>query len=154
MEFLSNDEYENEKSQPDSSSNEGETFNSEDKKPREFFAYWKVAGENLKLKLTTPATLELEKKYRKNLISLIGDEDNIPPLTTMLQVIHAAAEPWKHGMKMKHITDYYEKYIQEGGTQLNLYVDVYMKIFMVSGFFSNSMVEDMEDSMEQVQKKM
>lgn len=154
MEFLSNDEYENEKSQQDSLGNEGEAFKSEDKKPREFFAYWKVAGENLKLKLTTPATLELEKKYRKNLISLIGDEDNIPPLTTMLQVIHAAAEPWKHGMKMKHITDYYEKYLQEGGTQLNLYVDVYMKIFMVSGFFSNSMVEDMEDSMEQVQKKM
>jgi len=50
--------------------------------------------------------------------------------------------------------NYYDKYCSEGGTQLNLYVDVYLQVFMVSGFFSTSMVEDMEDSMERVATKM
>ena len=83
---------------------------------------------------------------------MLGDEDNIPPLTTMLQVIHAAALPWKHGIKLKNIIEMYDRYQEQGGTQLNLYVDVYLQIFMVSGFFSDSVVEDMEDSMEKVQE--
>ena len=154
MNYIENEEYES--NNQGASQTEGDTGLNEEKtsKPVKAFAFWEVAGEKLKLKLTTPATLELEKKFRKNLISLIGDEDNIPALTTMLQIIHAAAEPWKHGLKLKHITDYYEKYLEEGGNQLSLYVDVYMQVFMVSGFFSTSMVEDMEDSMGQVQKKM
>lgn len=126
----------------------------EHKSARPAFATWDVGNESLKLKLEINETMELEKKFRKNLISLIGDEDNIPPLTTMLQIIHAAASPWKHGLKFKDIVSYFEKYRAEGGTQLNLYVDVYLQVFMVSGFFSTSMVEDMEDSMEQVAKKM
>ena len=62
----------------------------ERKKKRPAFVFWDIGNESLKLKLTTPQVLELEKRYRKNLISMLGDEDNIPPLTTMLQVIHAA----------------------------------------------------------------
>lgn len=126
----------------------------EHKKARPAFAYWEVGKERLQLKLITPEIIELEKKFRKNLISLIGDEDNIPPLTTMLQIIHAAATPWKHGIKLKDVMNFYDKYCSEGGTQLNLYVDIYLQVFMVSGFFSTSMVEDMEDSMERVATKM
>jgi hypothetical protein len=126
----------------------------EHKQKKPIFAYWEIGDEKLKLKLTTPQTLELEKKYRRNLISMLGDEDNIPPLTTMLQVIHAAAEPWKQGLKLKHVMELYDRYVdQYEGSQLKLYADVYIQIFMVSGFFSNSMVEDLTDSMESVQKK-
>ena len=108
----------------------------------------------LKLKITTEQTLELEKKYRRNLIGMIGDEDNIPPLTTMLQVVHAAAVPWQHGIKLKDIISLYKKYQEKGGTQLNFYVDVYIQTFMVSGFFSSSMVEDVSDEMKKIQENM
>ena len=114
----------------------------ERKKKRPAFVFWDIGNESLKLK----------KRYRKNLISMLGDEDNIPPLTTMLQVIHAAALPWRHGIKLKNIIELYDKYQEQGGTQINLYIDIYMQIFMVSGFFSDSVVEDMEDSMEKVQE--
>ena len=124
----------------------------ERKKKRPAFVFWDIGNESLKLKLTTPQVLELEKRYRKNLISMLGDEDNIPPLTTMLQVIHAAALPWRHVIKLKNIIELYDKYQEQGGTQINLYIDIYMQIFMVSGFFSDSVVEDMEDSMEKVQE--
>lgn len=152
MNFVDNETFEQQEEITEQNSNV--VSMEERKKIRPAFAYWKVGEEQLQLKLTTPEILELEKKFRKNLISLIGDEDNLPPLTTMLQIIHAAATPWKHGIKLKDIMNEYEKYTAEGGTQLNLYVDVYLQIFMVSGFFSTSMVEDMEDSMEQVARKM
>lgn len=153
--FVDINEYENEEKQAEEETGTGDTkviSMEERKQKRPAFAFWKAGKENLKLKLTTPQVLELEKRYRKNLISMIGDEDNIPPLTTMLQVIHAAALPWRHGIKLKNIIELYERYQEQGGTQLNLYVDVYLQIFMVSGFFSDSVVEDMEDTMEKVQE--
>lgn len=48
----------------------------------------------------------------------------------------------------------YKKYQEKGGTQLNFYVDVYIQTFMVSGFFSSSMVEDVSDEMKKIQENM
>ena len=151
--FVSNDAYE----QNDLKEKEGEETGGkvvsleEQKKKRPAFTWWKVGDKSLKLKLTTDQVMELEKRYRKNLLSMLGDEDNIPPLTTMLQVIHAAAQPWTHGIKLKNIIEMYDRYQEQGGTQINLYVDVYIQIFMVSGFFSESVAEDLSDSMERIQ---
>ena len=117
-------------------------------------AFWKIGDEEVKLKLTTPQTLELEKKFRKNLITLMGDENNIPPLTTMLEIIHAAAVPWNHGIRLKNVMDLYEKYMEAGGKQMNLYVDVYLQIYMVSGFFSPTVAEEMSDTMKKIQEDM
>lgn len=154
--FLNNEAYENNTETASvAAESTGNIANIEEKKQmRPAFATWKIGDQELKLKLTTPQTLELEKKFRKNLISLIGDEDNIPPLTTMLQIIHAAAVPWQHGIKLKDIMNSYDQYMAAGGTQMNLYVDVYIQIYMVSGFFSPAMVEDMSDTMTKIQENM
>ncbi|MEQ2632580.1 DUF6096 family protein [Roseburia inulinivorans] len=153
MEFINNDQYEDDKKEMDQ--DEKVVSMDEKKNMRPQFAYWEIdENTKLKLKITTEQTLELEKKYRRNLIGMIGDEDNIPPLTTMLQVVHAAAVPWQHGIKLKDIISLYKKYQEKGGTQLNFYVDVYIQTFMVSGFFSSSMVEDVSDGMKKIQENM
>lgn len=152
MNFVDNEEY-----MEDEQAEQGENVVSfqEKEKEKSAFATWEISPKkSMKLKLTVPETMELEKKFRKNLLSLIGDEDNLPPLTTMFQVIHAAAIPWNHGVKLKHVMEMYEKYLQHGGSQLKLYAEVYIQIFMVSGFFSSSMVEDLSDSMERVKENM
>lgn len=163
MEFINNEAYENnglegvmETDNAVRATGAGNIVNMEEKKQmRPAFAIWKIGdAEEVKLKLTTPQTLELEKKFRKNLITLMGDEDNIPPLTTMLQVIHAAAVPWNHGIKLKNVMDLYEKYMEAGGTQMNLYIDVYLQIYMVSGFFSPTVAEEMSDTMKKIQEDM
>ncbi|MDD3415482.1 MAG: DUF6096 family protein [Lachnospiraceae bacterium] len=153
--FIDNDEYENDENQSNETPEGGNVVSIESKKAiRPAFAYWEVGDKKLQLKLITSEIVELEKKFRKNLINLLGDEDNIPPLTTMFQIIHSAALPYNHGIKLKDIMNFYDKYQMNGGTQLNLYVDVYIQIFMVSGFFSSSMVEDVTDSMERVRENM
>lgn len=154
--FLNNEAYENDAEMAagveESTTN---IVNIEEKKQmRPAFAFWKIGDEEVKLKLTTPQTLELEKKFRKNLITLMGDENNIPPLTTMLQIIHAAAVPWNHGIRLKNVMDLYEKYMEAGGTQMNLYVDVYLQIYMVSVFFSPTVAEEMSDTMKKIQEDM
>lgn len=123
-------------------------------KPRELFAFWKVGGTNHKLKLIPSAITSLERVYRCNLISLMGDMDNLPTLTTMLQVAHAAMEKWQHGLKLKDVEHMYDTWIAEGGSMLQFYVEVYMKIFSVSGFFSSTMAEELSETMDEAAQKM
>ena len=124
MEFINNDQYEDDKKEMDQ--DEKVVSMDEKKNMRPQFAYWEI-DENTKLKLK---------------------------ITTMLQVVHAAAVPWQHGIKLKDIISVYKKYQEKGGTQLNFYVDVYIQTFMVSGFFSSSMVEDVSDEMKKIQENM
>lgn len=150
-EMVSMEEYENSQRQEE---NTVLPFGEEKTKKKEFFATWQVGGEDYRMKLRTPEQLELEKIYKRNLFSLIGDADNLPPLSTMLQITHAAMKPYHHGIKLRDVENLYSRYIEEGGSMLQYYVDVYMRIYAVSGFFSSSMEEDLSQSMEKISKEM
>ena len=149
--MVSMEEYENTQRQEDTAP---APFTREETKKKELFAIWQVGGENYRMKLRTAEQLELEKIYKRNLFSLMGDADNPPPLSTMLQITHAAMKPYHHGIKLKDVENLYSRYIGEGGSMLQFYVDVYMRIFAVSGFFSSSMEEDLTQSMEEISDKM
>ncbi|RGY95227.1 DUF6096 family protein [Clostridium sp. AM58-1XD] len=118
-----------------------------DRKKKMPFAYWKVGDTEYKLKLTTEQVCKLEEKYRMNLLNLLTG-GNIPALGIMLTVIQAAAAPWNHGVKYKNLQLAFDKYVEEGGTQLTLFSDVVMQILMVSGFFTENQREEMTEKME------
>ena len=120
------------------------------KKARVPWAIWKVGGREYKLKLKTPEIMELEKKYKTNLMNIMGSgEGGMPALTVMLDITHAAMKAYEHGIKMQDLIAIYDKYEEEGGSQLEFYTKVYMNIFAVSGFFSNSLTEQMQNSLEE-----
>lgn len=148
--FIDDEQYENKENVANGDQEQDNIVDmSERKKIRDQFAHWTIGDRTYNLKLRVADQLELEKKFRKNLLSLMGDEDHLPPVTTMLQVIHAAAAPWQHGLKLRDIHGMYEDYLQNGGNMLELYTRVYLPIFTVSGFFSSSMAEDIEYSLEE-----
>lgn len=114
------------------------------------WAIWAVGGREYRLKLTTPKIMELEKKYKTNLMNIMGTGDGgMPALTVMLDVAHAAMEKFEHGVKLQDVIKLFDKYEDEGGSQLEFYTKVYMNIFAVSGFFSTSLTEQMQDSLEE-----
>ena len=114
------------------------------------WAIWAVGGREYRLKLTTPKIMELEKKYKTNLMNIIGaDKGGMPALTVMLDITHAAMKAFEHGIKMQDVINLFSKYEAEGGSQLEFYTKVYMNIFAVSGFFSTSLTEQMQDSLEE-----
>lgn len=125
-----------------------------EEKPRELFAYWKVADEKYKLKLTPDEIMELERVYKRNLVNLMGDMDHMPSLTTMLQITHAAMKKWHHGVKLQHVKELYDKYITGGGSQLQFYVEVFIKIYAVSGFFSSAMATEIAETMDEAAAEM
>lgn len=113
------------------------------------FLFWNVGKKTYQLKLTTKTICELEQRYRKNLMNIMGTgEGGMPPLTTMIDITQAAMKEWHHGIKKDDVFKIYDKYIEKGGSQLGFYMDIYMKIFTVSGFFPKSVNEDMKNAFE------
>ena len=126
----------------------------DNEKSTKHFAVWTVGGESFRLKLRTTEIKVLEAKYKMNLISMVRGADSLPPVTVMLDVTFSAMKPWNHGLKEKDAEGLYQKYIDEGGDQISFFTDVFMEIFLVSGFFPKAVAEEMQTSLEEMRKEM
>lgn len=107
---------------------------------------WLVGGTEYKMKLTTDKITTLENKYHMNILRLVTAND-IPPLSTMLTIAQAALLPWQHGMKFEKVKGLYDKYVDEGGNQMDFYSRVIIPTLSVSGFFT-------EDQRESIMKNL
>ncbi|GFH96025.1 hypothetical protein IMSAGC003_02577 [Lachnospiraceae bacterium] len=122
---------------------------------RKLFALWEVGGQSYKLKLKTSAIVELESKYKTNLMNIMGSgQGGMPALSVMLDVAHAAMKDWNHGITKNGVMDIFNRYIEEGGSQLSFYMTVYMEIFTVSGFFSVNLSNQMGEALQEAQETM
>lgn len=122
---------------------------------RKPFALWEVGGQSYKLKLKTPAIVELESKYKTNLMNIMGSgQGGMPALSVMLDVAHAAMKDWNHGITKNGVMDIFNRYVEEGGSQLSFYMTVYMEIFTVSGFFSVNLSNQMGMALQEAQETM
>ena len=121
---------------------------------RKPFQVWQVGGESYRLKLDTAGISELEQRYKTNLMNVMGTGNGgMPALSVMLDVTHTAMKKYHHGIKRDQLNTLFDKYIDEGGSQLNFYTEVYMGIFTVSGFFSTSLANQVEGAMEEASKE-
>lgn len=137
--------------------NEGENVMEEKavkapEKRRVPFAYWTVGGKDYKLKLTTATICQLEDKFKTNLLNLLSSYGGLPPLAVMLTVIQGAMKPWEHGIKYTDVQRLFDKYCEEGGTQLTLMTDILMEIYKVSGFFSVDQQVAMDQKLEEAKE--
>lgn len=136
--------------QQDQEMEQGEKAPEQKRKP---FALWEVGGKSYKLKLRTNAIVELETKYKTNLMNIMGTgQGGMPALSVMLDVAHAALKDWQHGITKNEVHSLFEKYVEEGGSQLSFYMSVYMEIFAVSGFFSVNLSNQMAEAMTEAKE--
>lgn len=112
----------------------------EKKKRRKAYHYWAVAGQEHRLKLTTGMIEKLENKYRTNIMMLVSN-DGLPPLSVMLTILQAAISPWEHGVSYEDVKRLYNKWVEDGGNQMELYTNVLMPTLAVSGFFTANQAE-------------
>ncbi len=135
---------------PTSLNNESEAVN---ETKRKAFALWEVGGSTYRMKLTTAAICDLEDKFKTNIMNLIGDEKSIPPLSTMLYIVHAAMKDYHHGIKLDDVKSFYDTYLTEGGSLVSFFIDVFMPIYQVSGFFTESLEGKMNEQRERAKKE-
>ena len=70
-------------------------------------------------------------------------------LSIMLTIIQAAIAPWEHGIAYQDVQKLYDRWLEEGGNQMELFTEVLMPTLAVSGFFTEkqaaSMMENLKD---------
>ncbi|MFR2528933.1 MAG: DUF6096 family protein [Clostridium paraputrificum] len=120
---------------------------------RKQFAIWEVDGEEYKLKLKTSTLCDLEEKLGTSLINVLGN-GNMPALKIMLTITHYAMKDYNSNIKFKDVQNLFDKYLDEGGNQLEFFSNVVMDIYKVSGFFTEAQTEMMEEKQERAQEIM
>lgn len=75
--------------------------------------------------------------------------DDMPALSVMLTIIQAAMLPWEHGIKYENILNLFDKYVEEGGSQVDLYKDVVIPTLAVSGFFTQKMATEILEATDE-----
>lgn len=125
---------------------------SEKKSIKKPFEIWTVKDVEYKLKLSTEAIIELEKKLNCNLLKIL--DGGLPSLQIMAMLIHSALKKYNHGISLSNVNDILDDYFDEGGSQIDLFQNVIIPIFNVSGFFTPAMVEAMEYKMKEADEQM
>lgn len=125
-----------------------------EKKKRKAFAYWEVGGQTYKMKLTTPNICRLEEKYKTSLLNVLFNTNGVPPLSIMLTITQAAMLPYHHNIKYADVQALFDKYCEEGGTQMTFMTDIFMEIYKVSGFFTEEQAEEMDMRLEEAKNQM
>ncbi|MDU4320125.1 MAG: DUF6096 family protein [Clostridium paraputrificum] len=118
---------------------------------RKQFAIWQVGDEEYKLKLKTSTLCDLEEKLGTSLMNVLGN-GNMPALKIMLTITHYAMKDYNANIKFKDVQDIFDKYVDEGGSQLEFFTKVIMDIYKVSGFFTESQTEMMEEKQEEMKE--
>lgn len=121
---------------------------------RKPFTTWTVKDVDYKLKLTTANVASLEEKFKCNLLGIITQGENLPPLSIMLTITHEAMSKYNHGIKRDDVNTIFDDYIDEGGSQSAFMTDVLMPIYTVSGFFPESLEETMETKLGEAKEKL
>lgn len=135
--------------QQNESSKESNITNFEEaKKKRRPFHYWTVGGVNHRMKLTADMVTMLENKYHVNILMLVTAND-LPPLSVMLTIAQAAINPWEHGTKFETVKAMYDKWVEEGGNQIDFLSKVIIPTMGVSGFFTEDQTETILKNIEQ-----
>ncbi|WAW99475.1 DUF6096 family protein [Streptococcus gallolyticus] len=102
------------------------------------YTTWKIGEVEHKLRLTTRQAVAVEEKLGVNLLKVFmprqGEDFPLPPLKVMLVVIHGALQKFEHGTTLDDVYDMNDDYVDAGGDQTSLLMDVIIPLFENSGF--------------------
>lgn len=97
---------------------------------------FRVKDKEYKLRLNTRNTVNLEKQLGCNPLAIFGDGEDIPTVTTMVQVLYASLISYNHGLTLNDAYDIFDNYLADGHTVTD-FITVIIDIYKVSGIIKN-----------------
>lgn len=92
---------------------------------------FEVGNDVYKLRLTTRNVVLLEKQIGCNPLSIFGNGDTVPTITTMVAVLHSALQAYNHGITLNDAYDIFDRYL-ENHSSVD-FLPVIMDIYRASG---------------------
>lgn len=99
-----------------------------------------VANKAYKLRLTTRATVQLEKQIGCNPLGIFGNGETIPTVTTMVSILHAALQQYQHNIDMNEAFNIFDAWLEDNHTVTD-FIAVIIELYKASGLIK---VEDAE----------
>lgn len=105
-----------------------------------------IGGDAYKLRLTTKASVALEKALGYNPISMLMAIDNgeMPKLADVLIMLHSMLQTYHHGYSLEKVYDLFDNYVAEGKGMFDL-IPVFVEVFQNSGYLSTAKDSVAED---------
>lgn len=89
-------------------------------------------NKDYKLRLNTRNIVSLEKQLGCNPLSIFGNGDTIPTVTTMVAILHASLQQYHHGISLADAYGIFDSWIEDGNTSVD-FVPVILEIYKASG---------------------
>lgn len=105
-----------------------------------------INGEIYKLRLTTKASVSLERALGYNPITMLMDieKGKMPKLNDVLIMLQAMLQTYHHGINMDKVFDLFDDYVADGGSMFDL-IPVFVKVFEQSGYISSTASKEETD---------
>ena len=91
-----------------------------------------IGANQYKLRLNTRSVVMLEKQLGCNPISIFGNGEELPTITTMVSILHAALQQYNHSITLNDAYDIFDEFLADGN-QVSDFLTVIIDIYKVSG---------------------
>lgn len=96
------------------------------------YTEFNAGGKSYKLRLNTRNTLTLEKMIGGNPLSIFGNGDTVPQITTLVQVLYCSLLQLNHGISLDDTYTIFDDYLSDGNSATD-FIKVVIDIYKVSG---------------------
>lgn len=93
---------------------------------------FEAGNKEYKLRLSTKAVVDLEKRLGCNPLAIFGNGDTIPTMTQMVAVLHASLTQLQHNITMNDAYAVFDDYLADGNAMTD-FIAVMLEIYKVSG---------------------
>lgn len=99
-----------------------------------------AGNKNYKLRLNTRNTVALEKQLGCNPLSIFGDGDTLPTVTTMVNILFFSLQQYNHGISLNDAYDIFDDYLADGNSATD-FIPVILEVYKVSGLIKEGTAE-------------
>ena len=100
-----------------------------------------AGNKDYKLRLNTRGVVALEKQLGCNPLSVFGDGESLPTITSMVTVLHASLQQMNHGISLNDAFNIFDEYLADGHSATD-FINVMIEIYKVSGLINQDVVVD------------
>ena len=100
-----------------------------------------AGGKAYKLRLNTRTTIALEKQLGCNPLSIFGEGDTMPTITTLVHVLYCSLLSLQHNIGLEDAYDIFDAYLADGNSATE-FLSVVIDVFKVSGIIKADKVSE------------
>lgn len=98
---------------------------------------FRAGNKDYKLRLNTRNTIALEKALGCNPLAIFGNGEEIPTVTTMVNILFYSLQQLNHGISYDDAFDIFDAYLDDGNSAVD-FITVILEVYKVSGIIKNA----------------